>query len=227
MSYRILRTVTKWFLQALFGALGGVRVEGRANVPTSGGLVVAPNHVSHVDPPLIGVVLPRPAWFVATTDLFRMPVLGRLAAALHAFPIRQDSPDRAALRRTEDILRSGEVVVMFPEGHESVDGRLQPLQGGPVLVAIRSGCPVLPVAIVGSNSMTPPRSWRLRRVRRPVVVRFGRPIPAATLAGGYHGRAALDHGVALLTRAIAELRAEVTGSRTAQGLLPTRLEPLS
>lgn len=227
MTYRIVRFLFKLGFQALFALLGGVRVEGREWTPRQGGLVVAPNHSSHADPPLVGVTLPRTAWFVATTDLFRLPILGRVARWLHAFPIRQDSPDRAALRRCEELLRSGNAVIMFPEGHESIDGSLQPLQGGPVLVAIRAGCPIQPVAILGSADMARPQSFRIRRARRPVLVRYGRPISAAELAGGLTGRAAVDHGTRLLRAALLSLQAPHAEKPPSIALAPAPVEPLS
>jgi 1-acyl-sn-glycerol-3-phosphate acyltransferase len=89
--------------------------------------------------------------------------------------------------------------VIFPEGHESLDGRLQPLQGGPVLLALKTGVPIVPVAIQGTSAIMPPRSFGIRRARRPVRLVFGRPIAPETLAGGLVKRSAVDHGVNLLT----------------------------
>lgn len=227
MTYLVARAICKLLFQIVFAVTGGVRVEGRDRVPRRGGIVVAPNHVSHADPPLIGITLPRTAWFVATTDLFRLPVLGMIARWLHAFPIKQDSPDRVALRRCESLLRSGHAVVMFPEGHESLDGRLQPLQGGPVLVAIRSGCPIVPAAILGSAQRARPHSFRPRRSAHPVIVRYGAPIPAAELAGGLTGRAAIDHGRRVLREALLRLQSPEIAPVSSLALGAPRPDPLS
>ncbi len=227
MSYRIMFAFAKVVFRTVLAYTGGLRAEGRDRVPRDGGVIIAPNHVSHIDPPLIGLTLPRSAWFIATTELFAFPVLGAMARWLHAYPIKQDSPDRAALRRTEELLRSGNAVVMFPEGHESLDGRLQPLQGGPILVAIRTNCPIVPVAIIGSADHVPPRSFRPRRAGHPAIVRYGEPIPASELAGGLTGRAAIEHGTGVLREALLRLQAPLPAPAPAPALIAPAPEPLS
>lgn len=197
--YYLLRGLAYLVLRLFFVWTGGAVIVGRENVPRRGGLIVAPNHLSHLDPLLVGVALPRHAWFVATDELFEFRILGWLARRLRAFPIRQDSADRQALRKTEALLAAGHAVVIFPEGHESLDGRLQPLQGGTVLLALKTGVPIVPVAIQGTSAIMPPRSFGIRRPRRPVRLVFGRPIAPETLAGGLRKRSAVDHGVNLLT----------------------------
>lgn len=202
---RVLRPIFRVLLRGLLGCLGGVRVEGLERVPAVGGVILAPNHRSHLDPILIGVLSQRPVWFLATDELFDIPVIGPLSAVFRAFPIRQDSPDRAALRRAESLLRGGEVVVVFPEGHESLDGQLQPLQGGVILLAERASVPVVPVGISGSERVLPPREWYLRHGGEPVVVRFGQPLSAELLTGNLRGKAAWRRGSETLARAIAAL----------------------
>jgi 1-acyl-sn-glycerol-3-phosphate acyltransferase len=207
MTDEVFRAGVRGFLRALFGCLGGVRLEGLEHIPRSGGMLVAPNHVSHADPLLIGMALDRPVWFVATDELFAIPVLGSLAARLRAFPIRQDSADRDALRRLDGLLRAGEGVVAFPEGHESLDGRLQPLQPGVVWAALRAGVPIVPVHVFGTDRMLPPREWRLRHAGTCIGARFGPPIAADRLAGGLRGRAAVDRACSILTEALLGLAA--------------------
>lgn len=199
--------------------LGGWRAEGLENVPRQGGLLIAPNHLSHVDPPLIGMMVRRPVWFVATDELMDVRVFGRLSRILRSIPIHQDSPDRLALRRLRRLLEAGECVVLFPEGHESLDGKMRPLQGGAVLLALWSHVPIVPVGIEGTSAMMAPRSYRLRKSRRPAVVRFGEPISYEELTGGLTGREALDHGMALLAERIRVLagQAPEAGGRTYAG----------
>jgi len=196
--YLVVRTVCVLGTRIAIRLLGGWRVEGLENVPRKGGVLVAPNHLSHLDPPLVGALTRRHAWFVATDELFEIRVLGRLSTILRVLPIHQDSPDRSALRRLRGLLEAGECVVLFPEGHESLDGRLRPLQGGVILLALWSRVPIVPVGIVGTDAMMAPREFRPRRTGRPAVVRYGEPISAADLSGGLTGRDALDHGLALL-----------------------------
>ncbi|MCC6728854.1 MAG: 1-acyl-sn-glycerol-3-phosphate acyltransferase [Chthonomonadales bacterium] len=202
MLYAVVRSVALLAIRAVLAWSGGLRVTGVERVPARGGVIVAPNHLSHADPGVIGLALPRRAWFMATSELFEVRGLAWLARLLRAFPVRQDEPDRAALRRTEALLRGGEAVVVFPEGHESVTGRMQSVQGGLVLLAIRTGTPVVPVAIEHTETLMPPRTFRLRRIGRPVTVHFGKPIAATELAGGLRGREAVRHGTGVLQAAI-------------------------
>lgn len=202
MIEALFRESVRLFLRALFGSLGGVTVIGADRVPDRGRLLIAPNHISHLDPLLVGMAVRRPAWFMATDELFDVPVIGILAKWLRAFPIRQDSPDRRALRMAQSLLGHDEALVVFAEGHESLDGRLKPLQGGVIMLAMRTGAPVLPVGISGTHRMLPPREWRPRHGGAPVLIRFGRPIAAADLVGGLAGRAAIHAGLERLAEEI-------------------------
>ncbi len=204
----IYRETIRGIVRITVACLGGMVVEGAEHVPSSGGVLIAPNHVSHLDPPVVGVCLRRAAWFMATDELFGIPVLGPMARWLRAYPIRQDSPDRAALRKTEGLLNAGEVVVAFPEGHESLDGRLQPLQRGVVWIALRAGVPIVPVGIRGTDLALPPREWRLRHAGRPIRVTFGAPIGPEELSGGMSGGAGADHGCDLLRKRLLMLTGE-------------------
>lgn len=205
MLYHLLRPLFWILFRTIVALLGGLRVEGRERVPKRGAVLIAPNHVSFADPAVVGICVRRYAWFLATDEMFEMPVLGTLARIMRAYPIRQDSPDRAALRRTTELLRRGEAVVVFPEGHVSRDGRLQPMQAGIVLLAMHTGAPIVPVGVVGTDRMMPPHQWKLRRAGRRMVVRFGEPLTVEELTGGLKGRAGLDRGVETLGRAIAAL----------------------
>ncbi|MBM3494420.1 MAG: 1-acyl-sn-glycerol-3-phosphate acyltransferase [Armatimonadetes bacterium] len=205
MTERLFRASVRIVLRCMFGCLGGVSVIGMDRMPRTGGIVIAPNHLSHADPMLIGMVVDRPVWFVATDELFEIPVLGSLARWLRAFPIRQDSADRGALRKLEGLLGAGEGVVAFPEGHESLDGHLQPLQPGVVWVALRAQAPIVPVGIRGTERMLPPCEWRLRHAGARITVCVGEPISPLRLSGGMRGRAAAEHGCDVLRSALLEL----------------------
>jgi 1-acyl-sn-glycerol-3-phosphate acyltransferase len=116
-----------WLLTRVVNALGGVRVEGRERLPQSGAVILAANHVSYLDPPLMGLVAaPRPLWYMAKAPLFRVPVLGAVMRLFRSFPVRPDAADREALRKAGEILAAGEALLIFPEGGCSDDGELQP-----------------------------------------------------------------------------------------------------
>ena len=208
MLYWILRGIIKFIGEVLIALFGGMRVEGIENLPAQGPVIIAPNHLSFADPLLLGVSMPRGAYYMASDEVFRIPLLGALSRWLRGFPVRQDSPDRRALRFTQELMERGEAVVAFPEGHISHDGRLQPIQPGMVMGAMHSGAPVVPVALIGSNDFVPYRQWRPRRVGKPMIVRFGRPITADELSGGLKGRKGIDHGVTVLESRLRELLAQ-------------------
>jgi 1-acyl-sn-glycerol-3-phosphate acyltransferase len=214
MLYLLLRPAIQRALRLLFFALGGVRVEGMKDVPRRGRLIVTPNHLSHADPPLVGAYLPRAAWYAAAEELFDYRFAGRFSRFVRAMPIRQDSADRAALRRFEHLLAREEAVVLFPEGHESQRGDLHALQGGTILLAVRTGAPVLPVGIIGTDRMLAPREFKMHRSSVPAILRFGKPIPVEVLTGGLKGRAAINHGLSVLGEAIREL----SGQEWAEGV---------
>lgn len=162
----ICRIVLRW--------LGRWRVEGLSRLPRQGGVLVIANHVSDSDPLVVGSALPRPAWYMAKAELFEIPFLGPLIRALHAFPVKRGTADRAALSRALELLAAGEVVVVFPEGRDSVTGDLQPFEAGAALLALRSGVPVVPIGLRGTSEFLPMYHFIPRPAR--VLVRFGSPL---------------------------------------------------
>lgn len=178
-----------WVLFAL-----GCRWEvgGREHVPPDGPLLVIANHLSWLDPPLVGTVLPRKVHFMAKHELFRNPLAAWVLRRLGAFPVRRGQPDRWALRHALDLLDRGAVVGLFPEGSRS-RGRLGPFEPGAALLAIKSGAPVLPVAIAGPY-----------RPGRRVRVRIGVPFRVE----GSGGEGSIDAVAHRMREAVAALLAE-------------------
>ena len=167
---------TKATVSSLSSVLFDVRLRGAENVPASGGLVVASNHVSYLDPPILGSHFPRPVHFMAKRELFSVPVLGPIIAALQAFPVNRDQGDLGAIRHALRVLKDGGVVGIFPEGRRNRDGEAQ-ARGGAVLLAATAHCPVVPVALVG----TAVAAKRLRKSH--VEVRIGQPMTFQGSAG--------------------------------------------
>lgn len=163
-------------LQYYGGRLGrllfGLRVHGRDMVPRRGGLIIACNHISELDPPVLGCAIPRPVAFMAKVELFRNGFTNFWLRKLNAFPVNRSGVDTRALREAIGILRGGEAVVIFPEGTRSHDGKLLPVKAGIGLVAASSGTPVVPTFIWGTD-----RARRaVTRTGKCFSVSFGRPI---------------------------------------------------
>jgi 1-acyl-sn-glycerol-3-phosphate acyltransferase len=147
-------------------------LRGSSNVPLQGPLLMVSNHVGAVDPAIIGGWSPRPVWFMAKAELFT-GAFAWLMRAYHAFPVVRHSPDRVALRRAFELLGTGSAVVLFPEGHRSEDARLLKAQPGAGFIARRSGAPLLPIAVTGTQNVLG-RHHRIPR-RAEVALTFGEP----------------------------------------------------
>jgi 1-acyl-sn-glycerol-3-phosphate acyltransferase len=157
-------SATRFLANALLGALSGWSVTGIDRVPRRGGLIVASNHISFWDPPLIGAALPRDMFFLAKQELFTTPVLGPLIRSWNAIPIRRGTADLSGLARAIETLKRGSALLMFPEGSRMRDGELHPARPGLGLMAVSADVPIVPCYISGSNH--PGRWWyRGARVR--------------------------------------------------------------
>jgi len=144
-------------------------------------VILAANHMSYMDPPLIGSLIWRPVRFMAKDELFRIPILRQIVRGLGAFPVKRSMADRVALRHALELLEAGEVVGIFPEGTRSDDGRLQDLEPGIAFIALKSMAPIVPVGIQGTEKMLPPHAKFPRPAR--LLVRAGAPITFPDLYG--------------------------------------------
>ncbi len=162
-----------WVLRALFRLVFRWQVVGSERVPAHGALLLASNHVSHLDPPVVAVGMRRPAAFMAKEELFSHRALGWFFRQLNAFPVRRGEADRAALRHSFQVLEEGGALVLFPEGTRSEDGEFKAPEPGIGLLAYRSGAPVVPVYIHGTRDALP-RGGGLRLARFSVT--YGDPI---------------------------------------------------
>ncbi len=147
-------------------------VRGRKNIPRRGPLILASNHLNLADPPIITVLTPRRIVWMAKKELFDIPVVGILYRLYGLIPVRRFEADLAALRKAERALRRGQVLGMFPEGTRTGKPGLRKAEPGTALLALRSGVPVLPVAVWGTESIRLPAG--LFR-RTDVNIDFGEP----------------------------------------------------
>lgn len=122
-------------------------VRGEANLPMSGGLVLVANHTSYWDPVVVGCAINRRVNFMAKAELFDNQLLNPVIRALGTFPVRRGGTDRAAIRKALALLEEGQIVGVFPEGTRSQNGELQKPHLGAAMLALKTGVPILPVAI--------------------------------------------------------------------------------
>jgi 1-acyl-sn-glycerol-3-phosphate acyltransferase len=168
--YQVMKALALGALRLLFRH----RAIGAEHVPLTGGALLASNHMSHLDPPVVGVGAPRPLHFMAKAELFRIPLFGGLIRRLNARPIRREGSDPGALRAAMRVLEEGRALLIFPEGTRGDEGVIRPAKTGAGMLAVLSGAAVVPVFVRGSG-----RAWpRGRRLPRPakVTVTFGQTL---------------------------------------------------
>jgi 1-acyl-sn-glycerol-3-phosphate acyltransferase len=158
--------------------LGARTVSGREHIPKTGGFIVASNHASLFDPPVIAVASPRQLSYIAKMELFANPIFSAVIRALGAFPVRRGAGDREALAASLAFLRKGHGLVLFPEGTRTLTGELGRLKPGAAMLAVKARVPIVPVWIEGTFQAWP-KNGRIRLC--PVSVRIGEPIATADL----------------------------------------------
>ena len=159
------------------------RFEGVENVPASGA-VLAGNHVSYMDPIVLWCGGPRPVHFMAKREIWDSKFFAWAMPRLWSFPISRGEPDREAIQTATDLLRSGELIGVFPEGTRAAEGsaELGEAHGGAAFLALRAEVPIVPVAFVGTEKVWP-RGQKLPKFRR-VLVRYGTPITPEDVGEG-------------------------------------------
>ena len=172
-TYGIVRAA----MAVWYGPFFRARIEARANLPATGGVLMVSNHQSLLDIPLVAIACSRHVSFVARDSLARSRVLAYVMRECGAVLIRRGTADRGALREMVEHLRLGDCLCIFPEGTRTSDGRLQPFHGGALLAARQAEVPIMPVGIRGTFD-----AWaRRHRIPRPrrVGLRFGKLVDSA------------------------------------------------
>ena len=167
--YRLGYTISKVVAKLGFR----LRTYGRENLIEDGPAILASNHASYLDPPLVGVSCRKDVYFLARKSLFERPVVGPILAQLNTVPVDRDRGDVGAVRAMIKLLKAGNRVLVFPEGTRSKDGNLQPARAGVGLLIAKSLAPVVPVRVFGSYAALP-RSGGIRFV--PITVVIGKPL---------------------------------------------------
>ncbi|HXX40208.1 MAG TPA: lysophospholipid acyltransferase family protein [bacterium] len=198
LAFRAIRSTVRMLAWRMFR----LSTVGTDRIP-SGPAVVVANHVSWLDPIILPLVMPRKPAVLAMAELWHMPGVRLVMRAYGplAIPIRRGMVDTGALKRSLAALRDGHLLIVFPEGGISGDGRLRPFQRGAALLAARASVPIVPVAIVGTNDALP--LGRVVPRPRRVVVRIGTPVTVRgdTPAGLDRANAEAESQIAALSAA--------------------------
>lgn len=183
--YRLIRSL----LMAAAVAWVRLEVTGKDNIPARGGFILAPGgHRSILDTPLASLVGPRVLRYMGAETYFAIPGLGLFLRAMGGFPVERSMTDRTALRLSEAVLRSGEPLVVFPEGTRQQGPIIQPLKEGAAFLACRAAVPIIPVGI-GGTERAMPKGARYVKPRKVTMV-VGQPIQPPVRAEGERVRRA-------------------------------------
>jgi 1-acyl-sn-glycerol-3-phosphate acyltransferase len=201
MIYRLTWVLCRVVFRVLFRR----RIIGAHHVPGEGPVILASNHVSNLDPPVVATGIWRRPAFMAKEELFVHPLFGWYIRKLGAFPVRRGTADRAALKRSIEIVEEGGALVMFPEGTRSPTGELQPAEMGAGMIAYRTGAPVVPVYLDGTGRIMPKEGgFHLAKVTQI----YGEPLRFTMPEGEKAGREEYEAAAEQIMAAIARLRDE-------------------
>ncbi len=177
LLWKIIQIIARIWTTLMFD----LKTYGRNNVPAKGGVLLAANHQSYLDPVLVSVHLKRPVSFMAKYQLFENPRFAWFIRQLHAFPVRQGEGDIAAVKESIRRLNEGEVLNIYPEGTRTLDGEIRPMEKGIALVIRKARVPVIPVTIDGSFESWPKGSKMFHR--HPIRIIYGKPMHMDKMKG--------------------------------------------
>jgi 1-acyl-sn-glycerol-3-phosphate acyltransferase len=194
MLYRIGHFIFSLYFKLFYR----LRITGKEHVPGGGPLLICSNHISWIDPLLLGSVLPvkLKVHFMAKEELFHNRFFAFILKKIGAFPVNRAVGDYAAIKKAYQLLQEGKVLFLFPEGSRSMNGQLQKAKDGAALIAGRRPVPILPAAVIGPY-----------RIGRPLQVKFGPTftLPDFEFAGRQEKKAMLGKMSALIMEKIRDL----------------------
>lgn len=174
---KLLPIAAQYFFWGIFKLFYCLKIYGNSRFPQSGA-IIAPNHASFYDPPIISASAPGETHYLARKSLFHIPILNFFIKRLNAHPVEGTAQDAASLRLICTLLSQNKKVVIFPEGERTYDGSLMKIQNGIAMLAVRSGCPIIPTYIHGAFNVWP-RQKKFPKPFGKVACVFGKPIDIA------------------------------------------------
>ncbi|MBA7515660.1 Bifunctional protein Aas [subsurface metagenome] len=171
MFYYVVKAIC-WLILKIFWRMEIIGIE---NLPQSGGMIIASNHVSYLDPAVLAASLNRKIYFITKKEVFKNGFISFILKNLNAISVDRENVNILAFKKAINILREEKVLGIFPEGTRSSDGELQELKLGAIKIAMKTGVPILPVGIIGTHKIYP------RGVKFPIffkhkiIVKYGAP----------------------------------------------------
>jgi 1-acyl-sn-glycerol-3-phosphate acyltransferase len=208
----VFYTAVRWTVAYGSSLLFRAKVRGLERLPRAGGYVIAPSHRSMMDIPFAGWLTPRRLRYMGKQELFRIPVLGPAFRALGGFPVKRDGSDAKAVREAIEMLKLGEILLVFPEGTRQHGPKIEPLQPGAAYLALRAGVPVVPVGIAGTEEIFRSHGRKIPRLGRVAIV-VGEPIVPPPRDKGVVPRAEVDALTARLHEALQQVFGEAYAQR--------------
>ncbi|MFH1540688.1 MAG: lysophospholipid acyltransferase family protein [Elusimicrobiota bacterium] len=159
-----------WLIsKIIFNTVYRRQIIGLENLPKNGSYILAANHLSYVDPPLVGSCIDRKIHFIAKKELFDIFIFGWLIKKTNAFPVDRAVTDIGAFKNAIKILTSGEILLIFPEGTRARPGKERKLKKGAAMLSVATNSPIIPVAIINSDKLF---NFRKLKVKFGVPMRF-------------------------------------------------------
>jgi 1-acyl-sn-glycerol-3-phosphate acyltransferase len=170
-GYEYFYKIAPFFIKLL-----KIKVEGKENVPKEGGLIIASNHRSNLDPFVLNLVAGRPLIFLAKKSLFEIPLLGAFIKGAGAIPVNRNGRDTSSLKKSLKALSDGKSIAIFPEGTRSKPGQFLKPQKGVGLLVSKGNVPVVPTLIEGTDKILPVGGKFPKLFTSDIVVKFGEPV---------------------------------------------------
>lgn len=194
MFYKIF----KFLCRIWYGIFFRTKVIGAENIPSTGGFILAANHMTNWDPPFLGTFIPREVNFMGKEELFKNPIMAAICRGLHVFPVKRGAADKSAIKTALKILKNGDCFGIFPEGTRSKTGKIRKAESGVSLIAAMTKAPIIPAAIVNTNKIFSAE----KKFPRLAVV-YGKPI---YFEGNPKDKNQLDEFAQFIMKEVAKLK---------------------